>query len=171
MVEEEVLAQAENPPAENNFYFDICGVDSEPPTTQGKPSCIYPFPCCFKLFITWDDALGDRSCVLNNCCIPFLGNWLPFLVTWFTWSFLLLNFALENKMFCFKQKVMLHKGWGFLQRKYLWWWIHHGRDGFNIWKDVPLLGTKLWDVNDEDETERVTCTRRMSRCSASVWVD
>jgi hypothetical protein len=24
------------------------------------------------------------------------------------------------------------------------WWIHHGRDGFNIEKDVPLPGTKLW---------------------------
>jgi hypothetical protein len=43
VVEEEVLAQAENPPAENNFYFDICGVDSEPPATQGKPWCIILF--------------------------------------------------------------------------------------------------------------------------------
>ena len=25
------------------------------------------------------------------------------------------------------------------------WWIHNGRDGFNIGKDVPLSGTKLWD--------------------------
>jgi hypothetical protein len=41
---EEVVAQAENPPAENNFYFDICGVDPEPPATQGKPRCIIPFP-------------------------------------------------------------------------------------------------------------------------------
>ena len=74
VVEEEVVPQAENPPAENNIYFDICGVDPEPPATQGKPRCIYPFPCCFKLFIIWDDALGDRSCVLNNCCISFLGS-------------------------------------------------------------------------------------------------
>jgi hypothetical protein len=44
--------------------------------------------------------------------------------------------------------------WEFLQRKDLWWWIHHGRDGFNIWKDVPLSGTKLWVVNDKDETGR-----------------
>ena len=73
IVKEEVVPQAENPPVENNFYFDICGIDPEPPATQGKPRCIYPFPC-FKLFITWDDALGYRSCVLNNCCIPFLGN-------------------------------------------------------------------------------------------------
>jgi hypothetical protein len=74
VVEEEVAPQAENPLVENNFYFDICGTDPEPPTTQGKPRCIYPFPCGFKLFITSDDALGDRSCVLNNCCISFLGN-------------------------------------------------------------------------------------------------
>jgi hypothetical protein len=41
---EEVVTQAENPPVEYNFYFDICGVDSEPPATQGKPRCIIPFP-------------------------------------------------------------------------------------------------------------------------------
>jgi hypothetical protein len=43
VVEEEVARQAEIPPVENNFYFDICGTDPEPPTTQGKPRCIYPF--------------------------------------------------------------------------------------------------------------------------------
>jgi hypothetical protein len=37
VVEEEVASQAEIPPVENNFYFDICGIDPEPPTTQGKP--------------------------------------------------------------------------------------------------------------------------------------
>jgi hypothetical protein len=52
VVEEEVAPQAEIPPIENNFYFDICGIDPEPPTTQGKPRCNYPFPCCSKLFIT-----------------------------------------------------------------------------------------------------------------------
>jgi hypothetical protein len=52
IVEEEVAPQAENPLAENNFYFDICGTEPESPTTLGKPRCIYPFPCCFKLFIT-----------------------------------------------------------------------------------------------------------------------
>jgi hypothetical protein len=30
---------------------------------------------------------------------------------------LMLSFALENKMFCFKPNVMLHMGGGFLQRK------------------------------------------------------
>jgi hypothetical protein len=49
-VVEEVVTQAENPLAENNFYFDIYGVDPEPPATQGKPWCIYRFPCCFKLY-------------------------------------------------------------------------------------------------------------------------
>ena len=52
MVEEEVVTPAENPPAENNFYFDISGVDPEPPATQGKPRCIIPFLAVFKLFIT-----------------------------------------------------------------------------------------------------------------------
>jgi hypothetical protein len=52
VVEEEVVTQAENPPGENKLYFDICGVDLEHLATQGKPRCIYPFPCCFKLFIT-----------------------------------------------------------------------------------------------------------------------
>jgi hypothetical protein len=52
VVEEEVVPQAENPPVENNFYFDICGTDPEPPVIQGKPRCIYPFLYCFKLFIT-----------------------------------------------------------------------------------------------------------------------
>jgi hypothetical protein len=32
-VVEEVVTQAENPPAENNFYFAICGVDPEPSAT------------------------------------------------------------------------------------------------------------------------------------------
>jgi hypothetical protein len=50
--EEETAPLAETPPARNSFYFDICGKDPESPTTQGKPRCIYPFPCCFKLFIT-----------------------------------------------------------------------------------------------------------------------
>jgi hypothetical protein len=66
VVEEEVVTQAENPPAENNFYFDICGVDPEPPATQGKPQCIIPFLVVLKNFITLFDALGDRSYVLNN---------------------------------------------------------------------------------------------------------
>jgi hypothetical protein len=32
-LEEEVVPQIENPPVENNFYFDICGEEAETPTT------------------------------------------------------------------------------------------------------------------------------------------
>jgi hypothetical protein len=37
VVEEEVVPQTENPLVENNFYFYICGVETETPATQGKP--------------------------------------------------------------------------------------------------------------------------------------
>jgi hypothetical protein len=57
-VVEEVVPHTENPPAENNFYFDICGVETKPPATQGKPRCIIPF----SLY----DALGDRNFVINS---------------------------------------------------------------------------------------------------------
>jgi hypothetical protein len=40
VVEEETAPQAEISPVENNFYFDICGTNPEPPTGQGKPQCI-----------------------------------------------------------------------------------------------------------------------------------
>jgi hypothetical protein len=52
IVEEETAPPAEIPRVENSSYFDICGIDPESPTIQGKPRCIYPFPCYFKLFIT-----------------------------------------------------------------------------------------------------------------------
>jgi hypothetical protein len=48
VVEEEVVSQTENPPTENNFYFDICGVEPEPSATQGKPRCIIPFLVVLK---------------------------------------------------------------------------------------------------------------------------
>jgi hypothetical protein len=38
--EEEPTPSTENPPARNNFYFDICGTELDSPTTQGKPQCI-----------------------------------------------------------------------------------------------------------------------------------
>jgi hypothetical protein len=41
--EEETVPPTENPPVGNCFYFDICGIDPDSPTTQGKPQCIYPF--------------------------------------------------------------------------------------------------------------------------------
>jgi hypothetical protein len=37
IVEEETAPQAEIPPVENSFYFDICGTDPDYHTTQGKP--------------------------------------------------------------------------------------------------------------------------------------
>jgi hypothetical protein len=33
---EETTPPVENPPAGNCFYFDICGIDPDSPTTQGK---------------------------------------------------------------------------------------------------------------------------------------
>jgi hypothetical protein len=56
-----------------------------------------PPPCCFKIFITLFDALGDRSCVLNRWYISFLENWLPFLDTRFEKNFMMLSLALANK--------------------------------------------------------------------------
>jgi hypothetical protein len=55
--------------------------------------------------------------VLNNCCISFLGTDYHSLIPILLKGFLMLSFALENKMFCFKQKVMLHMGWEFYKRK------------------------------------------------------
>ena len=51
VVEEETAPQAEIPPIENSFYFDICATDPESPTIQGKP-CAFTLPGYFKLFIT-----------------------------------------------------------------------------------------------------------------------
>ena len=50
--EEETAPPTEAPPIGNCFYFDICGIDPESPTTQGKTRCIYLFLVIFKLFIT-----------------------------------------------------------------------------------------------------------------------
>jgi hypothetical protein len=71
--EEETTPPTETPPVRNCFYFDICGTDPESPTTQGKPQCIYPFLEFLNLYHL-NDALGDRSCVPNTCCISFLGS-------------------------------------------------------------------------------------------------
>jgi hypothetical protein len=55
----------------------------------------------------------------------------------------MLSFALEKQNVLFLQKMMWQSGWHVFKNK-TWWWIHQGLDGFNIGKDVPLLGTKLW---------------------------
>jgi hypothetical protein len=73
-----------------------------------------------------------------------LENWLLFLDHLFYEKvFLMLSLALENKMFCF-DKIWCFKWNGMLFENKTGWWIHHGHDGFNIGKDVPLSGTKLW---------------------------
>jgi hypothetical protein len=130
-----------------------------------------PPPCCFKIFITLFDALGDRSCVLICWCISVLENWLPFLDTLFEKNFMMLSLALANKNVLFKTKVMLQWVGMFSKKKNSWGESVKGLDGFNIGKDVPLPGTKLWVENNKAETGRLTCTRRESRCSVSVWVD
>jgi hypothetical protein len=38
--EEETTQSTENPPAENCFYFDICGTEPDSPTTQGVGSML-----------------------------------------------------------------------------------------------------------------------------------
>ena len=53
------------------------------------------------------------------------------------------SFALEKQNVLFWQKMMLQVGWDVFKNK-TGWWIHHGCDGFNNGKDVPLSGTKLW---------------------------
>jgi hypothetical protein len=53
------------PQAGNCFYFDICGTEPNSPITQGKPRCIYHPLVILKSFYL-SDALGDRSCVLNQ---------------------------------------------------------------------------------------------------------
>jgi hypothetical protein len=58
-------------------------------------------------------------------------------------AFLMLSLALEKQNVLFWQKMMHQVGWDVFKNK-TWWWIHHGHDGFNIGKDVPLSGTKLW---------------------------
>jgi hypothetical protein len=69
-------------------------------------------------------------------------------------------------MFCFKTKVTLQ--WvGMFSKKFDGGSVK-GLDGFNIGKDVPLPGTRLWVENNKAETGQLTCMRRESRCSVFV---
>jgi hypothetical protein len=61
---EEVVPLTENPPVENNFYFDIYGEEAATPTTQGKPQCIY-LSLYFKVLSSLNVALGNKDCVIN----------------------------------------------------------------------------------------------------------
>jgi hypothetical protein len=74
-------------------------------------------------------------------------------------------------MFCFKTKVMLQWVGMFSKRKTYDGESVKGLDGFNIGKDVPLLGTKLWVLNNKAETGQFTCTKKESQCSVSVLDD
>jgi hypothetical protein len=55
----------EEPQAGNCFYFYICGAEPVSPITQGKPRCIFHLLSILNLSHLLD-ALGDRSCVLNQ---------------------------------------------------------------------------------------------------------
>jgi hypothetical protein len=65
VVEEELTLESEGPLIENNSNCDI-RVEEPESSHQGKPQCILPFLVVYKNFLTLGDALGDRSCVLNN---------------------------------------------------------------------------------------------------------
>jgi hypothetical protein len=56
-----------------------------------------------------------------------------------------LALAQQNVLFLQKNDAAKWEGCFFFEKK-TWWWIHHGHDGFNIKKDVPLPGAKLWDL-------------------------
>jgi hypothetical protein len=79
----------------------------------------------------------------------------------------MLSLALEDKMFCFKQKMMLQMAWEVFKKKL---------DGESIIAVKGSTSEKMYlyqvpnfgIVNDKDETGRVTCTRRKSRRSVSV---
>jgi hypothetical protein len=93
-----------------------------------------PPPCCFKIFITLFDALGNRSCVLNHWCISFLGKlitlpWHPFIKR----IFMMLSLALEKqKCFVLKQKWCF-SGWECFQKENTYDGESvKGLDGFNI---------------------------------------
>jgi hypothetical protein len=94
--EEETTPSTENPPAGNCFYFDICGAEPNSPTTQGKLRCI-----CHLLAVYYlNDALGDRSWVLNQLLHFLPWNYLPLLDYLFSQKvFLMLSPALEKQMF------------------------------------------------------------------------
>jgi hypothetical protein len=57
-------------------------------------------------------------------------------------GFSMLSIAFRKTKGFVLQKMIGKVGGMFFENK-TWWWIHHGRDGFNIGKDVPLPGTKF----------------------------
>jgi hypothetical protein len=128
-----------------------------------------PPPCYFKTFLTCLMHYVTRSCMLNKLLyfLPWEFDNLSLIPLFYKKVFLMLSLALEKQNVLFLTKRWCFKWVGCFQNK-TWWWIHHGRDGFNIGKDVPLLDTKLWVENNKTETGWLTCTRRESRCSVFV---
>ena len=71
-------------------------------------------------------------------------NLITFLDHLFYKSFLMLSFALEKQKVLFLQNMMWQKWVGCFSKIKLDDGSIKGLDGFNIGKDVPLPGTKLW---------------------------
>jgi hypothetical protein len=81
----------------------------------------------------------------------------------------MLSFALEKQNVLFWQKMMLQVGGMFSKIKL---------DGGSIMAMMGSTSEKMYlcqvpnfGLNDKAETGRVSCTRRESRCSVSIWVD
>jgi hypothetical protein len=55
--------------------------------------------------------------VLHNCCISYLEIDYHSLIPVLLKKILMLSLALENKMFCFKQKMMLQMEWDVFKNK------------------------------------------------------
>jgi hypothetical protein len=102
-----------------------------------------PPPCVLKTFslawcIRWYELIAKTIPALPSL------NLITFLDHPFYKGFLMLSLALEKQNVLFLQNMTWQKWMGCFFENKTWWWIHHGRDGFNIGKDVPLPGTKLW---------------------------
>jgi hypothetical protein len=78
--------------------------------------------------------------------IPVFPSWnlITFLDHLFYKSFLMLSFALEKQKVLFLQNMMWQKWVGCFSKIKLDDGSIKGLDRFNIGKDVPLPGTKLW---------------------------
>jgi hypothetical protein len=71
-------------------------------------------------------------------------NLITFLNHLFYKSFLMLSLALEKQKVLFLQNMLWQKWVGCFSKIKLDDGSIKGLDGFNIGKDVPLSGTKLW---------------------------
>ena len=81
----------------------------------------------------------------------------------------MLSLALEKQNVLFWQKMMLQVGWDVFKIKL---------DGGSIMAVMGSTSEKMYlcqvpnfGLNDKAETEQLTCTRKESRYSVSVWVD